>query len=209
MEIKFFLPAGNSPEQVLGGGVRRDLGAMDRGAVHRHPGANLLHDPLLGRGDGAVSVGAHVQQEIPAVPRAEDDLPDEVGGGFQAGVFLVVAPAGADGLATLPEASGSGRGEVLLGGGNILRQSGPVINEDVRLQSADHGVQFPGTPVLRADFGIAEAGNDAAVIPEVIYFSIVSHELPDLVVGFLDHAFPAGGIFRGAGVNGGPLPTHD
>ena len=63
--------------------------------------------------------------------------------------------------------------------GKVFRHIRPIVDQDIRLELADHGIQSLGLELLRVQ-------EPVAVVPEDINLAIIAADLPDLSVEVLD-----------------------
>ena len=191
------LPAGH-PLHAADGAVSP---AVDGLAVGAEPPADG-DQPLGGlRRQRPVRCRADVEEQVAAPGRALAEHADHLADAAPVDGAGHVAPRAVEGHAGLPGPAHLGFLDVLLGRAEVLVQLGPVVDEDVRLEPADHGVAAAAVPRLG---GPERPGH---VIPQDVDLAIMGHEFPD--AAGREVAEPAAGLLvvRAAGAVG-VVPVH-
>ena len=162
-----FARAGDGLARLPGSAAR----AIDGIAIFGQPGAHCLQPPDLSRLDAAIRHGTNVEQQVAVPARTGNQRLEALLKGFHV-VVRLPGPLFADGDATLPGAVVLELADALFGRVEILRQAVPVVDEDARLQLADHDVHRLRVVVRR---GLAQA-----VEPEDVHRAVVGQQLADL-----------------------------
>ena len=174
--------------------VGEEFGPVDRLAVFAKPFADAVQHTGAGLGDDAVGGGADIEQEIAVPLCATGEHVEDLRLGFPFVVAGMEAPAFIHRHAGFPWAPRIRRAEVLLGRGEVARQAIAAVEENVRLDLADHGVHLFGLPSPGVE-------RPPAVIPEDVDRIVAGDQLPDALVGRLDESIVGDGILqRGDGI---------
>ena len=159
-------------------------------AMRSHPGGDGLEPlDLLGR-EGARSRGADVEEQVPAPTGDLADGVHELARRLVVGIVGHVAPALVHRHARLPPSPRRGRRDELLGGRVVARAREAVVDEDVGLERADHGLELLGPPPV----GRALPG---AVEPQQVDGAVVRQQLADPAEHESEVALPRLGTGRG------------